>query len=81
MVPTEPLFFLKSGKSLCTHNVTIPAPKSYDGKVIFEGEIGIVIGKQEKDIFAKLAASHIFGYTCVNDVTALASLRMRISGG
>jgi 2-keto-4-pentenoate hydratase/2-oxohepta-3-ene-1,7-dioic acid hydratase in catechol pathway len=75
VIPEEPLFFVKSANSFCPHNATIPAPKSYSGKVLYEGELGIVIGKQGKDIAQNQAASHIFGYTCINDVTALELLK------
>jgi 2-keto-4-pentenoate hydratase/2-oxohepta-3-ene-1,7-dioic acid hydratase in catechol pathway len=74
-IPEEPLFFLKSANSFCAHNVPIPAPKSYSGKVLYEGELGIVIGKQGRDIAPDQAARHIFGYTCVNDVTAFELLK------
>jgi 2-keto-4-pentenoate hydratase/2-oxohepta-3-ene-1,7-dioic acid hydratase in catechol pathway len=74
-VPSEPLFFLKSANSFCPHKAAIPAPTSYSGKVLYEGELGVVIGKQGKDIAPDQAASHIFGYTCVNDVTALDLLK------
>jgi 2-keto-4-pentenoate hydratase/2-oxohepta-3-ene-1,7-dioic acid hydratase in catechol pathway len=74
-IPEEPLFFLKSANSFCPHNATIPAPKSYSGKVLYEGELGIVIGRQGRDIPVDQAASHIFGYTCVNDVTAFELLK------
>jgi 2-keto-4-pentenoate hydratase/2-oxohepta-3-ene-1,7-dioic acid hydratase in catechol pathway len=74
-IPAEPLFFLKSANSFCAHGASIAAPKSYSGKVLFEGELGIVIGKQGKDIAPDQAAGHIFGYTCVNDVTALELLK------
>jgi len=36
-----------------------------------QGELGIVIGKACNNADAKQAADAIFGYTCVNDVTAL----------
>src|SRR3954469_4966491 len=74
-VPTEPLFFVKSTNSFCAHNTTIPAPKSYSGKVLYEGELGIVIGRQGKKITPDQVANHIFGYTCVNDVTAAELLK------
>ena len=38
---------------------------------MFEGELGIVIGRRAKDLAPEEAAAAIFGYTCVNDVTAL----------
>ena len=37
---------------------------------MFEGELGIVIGKRCRAVDEADAASYIFGYTCVNDVTA-----------
>ena len=74
-IPAEPLFFVKSANSFCAHGATIPAPKSYSGKVLYEGELGIVIGKEGKDIAPDQAVSHIFGYTCVNDVTAFELLK------
>jgi 2-keto-4-pentenoate hydratase/2-oxohepta-3-ene-1,7-dioic acid hydratase in catechol pathway len=61
-VPAEPLYFLKSPNSLNAHGAPIPKPASYDGRVVYEGELGIVIGP---------GPNSIFGFTCVNDVTAL----------
>ena len=46
-------------------------PKSYAGKVIYEGELGIVIGRRTRGVSEAEAASCIFGYTCINDVTAI----------
>jgi 2-keto-4-pentenoate hydratase/2-oxohepta-3-ene-1,7-dioic acid hydratase in catechol pathway len=38
---------------------------------VYEGELGIVIGRRALDLAPEQAAEAIFGYTCVNDVTAL----------
>ena len=70
-VPSEPLYFLKGNNSLLAHGEVIRAPKSYSGKVVYEGELGIVIGKRTSGVPESEAARHIFGYTCVNDVTAI----------
>ena len=43
--PPEPLYFFKAPTSVTSPNAVISRPKSYDGKVIYEGELGIVIGK------------------------------------
>jgi 2-keto-4-pentenoate hydratase/2-oxohepta-3-ene-1,7-dioic acid hydratase in catechol pathway len=64
-IPAEPLTFIKTPNSFSAHLKPIQVPASYDGRVAYEGELGIVIGK----------AGHIFGYTCVNDVTALELLQ------
>jgi 2-keto-4-pentenoate hydratase/2-oxohepta-3-ene-1,7-dioic acid hydratase in catechol pathway len=70
-VPAEPLYFLKANNSFVAGGDAIHAPKSYPGKVIYEGELGIVIGKRCCAVAEADAASHIFGYTCINDVTAI----------
>jgi 2-keto-4-pentenoate hydratase/2-oxohepta-3-ene-1,7-dioic acid hydratase in catechol pathway len=46
-------------------------PKSYSGKVIYEGELGIVIGRRLSQASEADAEAGIFGYTCINDVTAI----------
>jgi 2-keto-4-pentenoate hydratase/2-oxohepta-3-ene-1,7-dioic acid hydratase in catechol pathway len=70
-VPDEPLYFLKANNSYLAAGQTIQVPKSYSGKVIYEGELGIVIGQSGHSIDEVDAAKHIFGYTCINDVTAV----------
>jgi len=69
--PEDPLFFLKGPNTYLAPGAAIRKPQSYDGRVIYEAELGIVIGKSCKDADAAKAAESIFGYTCVNDVTAL----------
>ncbi len=69
-VPAEPLYFLKANNAFLAGGEPIRTPRSYAGKVVFEGELGIVIGKRCRAVDEADAASYIFGYTCVNDVTA-----------
>ena len=68
--PAEPLYFLKANSSFATGGETIRRPASYDGRVVYEGELGIVIGRHCAGVSEAEAAAHIFGYTCINDVTA-----------
>lgn len=70
-VPAEPLYFLKGNNSFLAANQVIRTPKSYSGKVVYEGELGIVIGKRCYEADETQAAQAIFGYTCINDVTAI----------
>src|SRR5664279_327294 len=70
-LPSEPLYFLKANNSFLAGGETIRVPKSYAGKVIYEGELGIVIGKRCSAVSEADAASCVFGYTCINDVTAI----------
>lgn len=69
--PEHPLFFIKSSNTFLPSGGTIRKPASYDGRVIYEAELGIVIGKDCTAVSPSEAADYIFGYTCVNDVTAL----------
>ena len=68
-VPAEPLYFLKGNNSFLAANQTIRTPKSYGGKVVYEGELGIVIGKPCHEAHETEAAGAIFGYTCINDLS------------
>ena len=70
-IPSEPLYFIKAASSYCAHEQPFEVPASYDGRVVYEGELGLVIGKTCKNVSLEDAAQAIFGMTCVNDVTAL----------
>ncbi|MDM0114185.1 fumarylacetoacetate hydrolase family protein [Variovorax sp. J22R133] len=67
-VPAEPLYLLKSPNSYLAHDEAIRKPLC-DGKVVYEGELGIVIGKTATAVSEANALDHVFGYTCANDVT------------
>ena len=67
-VPAEPLYLLKSPNSFANPGEVIRQPLGR-GKVTFEGELGIVIGKTATAVSAAAAMDHVFGYTCANDVT------------
>ncbi|CAM5424368.1 Ureidoglycolate lyase OS=Afipia felis OX=1035 GN=BN961_01841 PE=4 SV=1 [Afipia felis] len=69
-IPPEPLYLMKANSSIASPNATIKRPKAYSGKVVYEGELGIVIGKTCTNASEEEAGKAIFGYTCVNDVTA-----------
>jgi len=71
LVPEEPLFFIKAPGSLLDPGGVIRRPPGYAGKIAYEGELGIVIGQRCSEVDEATAARSIFGYTCINDVTAL----------
>ena len=75
-LPPDPLYFLKANNSFCAHGTAIKNPAHFDGKVVFEAECGIVIGKRMCNVPEADAADYNFGYTCVNDVTAADILPM-----
>ncbi len=74
-VPDEPLYFLKAPNAYHPHGAPIERPKSYSGRIIYEGELGVVVGKKCSMISEAEAPDYIFGYTCVNDVTAVDLLK------
>jgi 2-keto-4-pentenoate hydratase/2-oxohepta-3-ene-1,7-dioic acid hydratase in catechol pathway len=69
--PLHPLFLLKPASSLAGPEEPIRRPASYRGKIGFEGELAIVIGRTCSNVSVDQAAGYIFGYTCINDVTAI----------
>ena len=70
-IPEEPLWFLKSPGSVVGPNAPIRPPPGYAGRVLYEGELGLVIGHRVSNAEEAEAEAAIFGLTCVNDVTAL----------
>jgi 2-keto-4-pentenoate hydratase/2-oxohepta-3-ene-1,7-dioic acid hydratase in catechol pathway len=72
--PDSPLFFLKSPRSIVGPDDAITPPPGYAGRVIYEGELGLVIGQRVSNATEAEAEAAIFGLTCVNDVTALDTL-------
>jgi 2-keto-4-pentenoate hydratase/2-oxohepta-3-ene-1,7-dioic acid hydratase in catechol pathway len=67
-VPAEPLYLIKSPNSYLGPGGIIRKP-ACEGKVVFEGELGIVIGVTCKEVREERALDHVLGYTCANDVT------------
>ncbi len=68
--PSEPLYLLKAPNAFLAPGEMIRRPKSFTGKIVYEGELGIVIGKRCGDVSEAEAGDYVFGYTCINDVTA-----------
>ena len=69
-LPQEPLIFLKPASAVIGPGEAIRKPV-WAGRVDHEAELGIVIGKLAFNLESPEAArDHIFGATCVNDVTA-----------
>jgi 2-keto-4-pentenoate hydratase/2-oxohepta-3-ene-1,7-dioic acid hydratase in catechol pathway len=69
-IPDEPLLFLKPSTSIIGHEDKIIYPHHMSSRVDYEGELGVIIGKEAKWINESDATDYIFGYTCINDVTA-----------
>lgn len=74
--PVHPPYFIKGANCYAAHGEPIRRPAGYAGMVVFEAELGIVIGRRATAVSVPDAPAAIFGYTCVNDVTARELLRL-----
>ena len=70
LLPDFPLFFVKLAGALSAHQRPIRRPPGFTGRVKFEAELGIVIARDCFQPTRDELDSLVFGYTCVNDVTA-----------
>lgn len=68
-VPEEPLLFFKPPSSVIGPGDDIIHPPQSE-RVDYEAELGLVISKMGKNISRERANEYIYGFTCVNDVTA-----------
>ncbi|MES3013690.1 MAG: fumarylacetoacetate hydrolase family protein [Pseudomonadota bacterium] len=69
--PAEPLYFAKTPNSFAAHAQAVAVPAAYDGRVAYEGELAVVIGRRAQAVSVADAPAHIFGYSCANDITAM----------
>ena len=75
VAPDTPLYLLKANSSFLATGETIRHPPGLAEDVFYEGELGIVVGRTPERADPATAAACIFGYTCVNDVTAFSLLK------
>lgn len=68
-LPAEPLIFLKPPTAMNAPGGEIRIPEGV-GRVDYEGELAIVMGRRAHHVSAEDAMSYVLGYTCANDVTA-----------
>ena len=67
-VPSEPIVFMKATSSINGPNDDIEI-SSNSKKMDWEVELGIVIGREAKNISEKDAPNHILGYCLINDIS------------
>jgi 2-keto-4-pentenoate hydratase/2-oxohepta-3-ene-1,7-dioic acid hydratase in catechol pathway len=68
-LPEDPVIFLKPPTSMNATGGEIHLPPGV-GRVDYEGELAVVIGRRAHRVPVGDAFSHVLGYTCANDVTA-----------
>jgi len=67
-IPERPLLFLKPPNTVAAHGdtVTLPAGKE---RIDYEGEFGVVVGEQCRNVAAADAMDVVAGFTCVDDIS------------
>ena len=68
-VPEEPILFAKFANSVIGPGDAIEIPPATT-RADYEAELGVVIGRNARDVDADGALDHVAGYTCLNDVSA-----------
>lgn len=68
-IPEYPILFMKGPNAVNDPEGEIHAP-DFVTRLDYEGELAIVIGKRAKNVNPENAYDYIFGFTCLNDVTA-----------
>ena len=68
--PERPLIYGKAAASVAGHGATLAWDRDVTDDVDAEVELGIVIGASAFQVTPAAAMGHVFGYTCINDVSA-----------
>ena len=68
-LPEEPIIFMKPLTTLVGNGDLVRIP-GWVGRVDYEGELAVVIGKKCRKVAEEEALSYVAGYACFNDVTA-----------
>lgn len=71
--PDEPLLFLKPPSCLIGHGDAITIPSDAQ-RVIFEGELAVIVKDEMKGVPPERALANVAGYSCFNDVTERAMI-------
>jgi 2-keto-4-pentenoate hydratase/2-oxohepta-3-ene-1,7-dioic acid hydratase in catechol pathway len=68
--PERPLIYGKAATSVAGHGATLAWDRTVTDDVDAEVELGVVIGTPAFRVTSEDAMRHVFGYTCINDVSA-----------
>ncbi len=69
-MPEVPVFFTKATTTVNSPTGDIPFDPNVSAMLDWEVELGVVIGKQGKNIRRAQAFEYVFGYTVINDISA-----------
>ena len=76
-IPEFPLIFAKLTSSVIGPDDPITLPDDAPNEVDYESELAIIIGRTARKVSVEAALTHVFGYTCANDVSARDCQRRR----
>lgn len=68
-IPEQPILFNKYNNALAGHKDSVNLPTD-SRKVDYEVELGIVIGKEAKEVPKEKALDYVFGYCSANDLSS-----------
>jgi 2-keto-4-pentenoate hydratase/2-oxohepta-3-ene-1,7-dioic acid hydratase in catechol pathway len=68
-IPSVPVLFAKLPSSIVGPDESALVPR-ITTQLDYEAELGVVIGRRAREIRPAEALGHVFGYTCVNDLSA-----------
>jgi 2-keto-4-pentenoate hydratase/2-oxohepta-3-ene-1,7-dioic acid hydratase in catechol pathway len=68
--PAQPAVFLKHTGSVVGPGAEVVWDPGYATQVDYEAELGVLIGRPARRVPVDAALSYVFGYTCLNDVSA-----------
>jgi 2-keto-4-pentenoate hydratase/2-oxohepta-3-ene-1,7-dioic acid hydratase in catechol pathway len=69
-LPNVPTFFTKAPTAIADPGATLHLSPAVSNEYDWEAELAVVIGTRCRDVAENDALDVIFGYTCLNDVTA-----------
>jgi 2-keto-4-pentenoate hydratase/2-oxohepta-3-ene-1,7-dioic acid hydratase in catechol pathway len=75
-IPEFPTYFIKSPTALIGPDDHIIYPRVAQ-RVEYEGELAVIVKNKIKDVAQEEALDHVLGYTCFNDVTDRALVKVQ----
>ncbi len=66
----HPVFFTKATHTVNRHDGIIPFDAEVSEQIDWEAELGVILSRSGKNISIEEAYDHVFGYTCINDISA-----------
>lgn len=69
-LPDVPTFFTKSPTAIVGPDAPVRLSRNVSSEYDWEGELAVIIGKRLRDVPEENGLDAVFGYTCLNDITA-----------